>query len=111
MAQPEIDEPLDPAIEAIRQKMMRLLFVSGGIMMIGLMAVLITIVYKINQGSGSGAARLVSEAEIAIPAGATIMDTALDGERMMLTLKQADGSIAIHIYGGDGKAISRFGVK
>ncbi len=49
---PDIDaeeQPLDPAMERVRRKMIRLLAVSIGIMVIGLMAVLAAIVYKINQ--------------------------------------------------------------
>ena len=49
---PDLDgeeQPLDPAMERVRRKMIRLLAVSIGIMVIGLMAVLAAIVYKINQ--------------------------------------------------------------
>ena len=49
---PDIDgdeQPLDPAMERVRRKMIRLLAVSIGIMVIGLMAVLAAIVYKISQ--------------------------------------------------------------
>ena len=42
------DKPLDPMVENVRRRMMRLMVVSIGIMMIGLMAVLGSIVYKYN---------------------------------------------------------------
>lgn len=46
----EQPEPvLDPAMERVRRKMIRLLAVSIGVMLIGLMAVLIAVVYKINR--------------------------------------------------------------
>ena len=67
------EEPLDPAVEAVRVKMVRLLAVSGGIMMLGLMAVLLAIVYKVNQDVEPKAAAKVTpnEATLAIPAGFT----------------------------------------
>ena len=42
------DKPLDPVMENVRRKMMRLQLVSGGIMLLMFMAVLAAIVYKIN---------------------------------------------------------------
>ena len=95
------EEPLDPKVEAIRVKMVRLLMVSGGIMMLGLMTVLIAIVYKINQGNEQAVARVVDRGTITLPANAQLMDTALDGNRMMFTIKRADGTQAIQIYDGD----------
>jgi hypothetical protein len=44
------EKPLDPDMEKVRRKMVRLLAVSIGIMFIGLMAVLGAIVYKFTQG-------------------------------------------------------------
>ena len=45
----DLDEkPLDPEMEKVRRKMVRLLAVSIGVMFIGLMAVLGAIVYKIH---------------------------------------------------------------
>lgn len=40
---------LDPAMERVRRKMVRLLIISIAIMVIGLMAVLAAVVYKINK--------------------------------------------------------------
>ena len=101
------DEPLDPKVEAIRQKMMRLLMVSGGIMLVGFMALMITIVYKINQSSDRATYASATEGSISLPAGAQIIDTDLAGETMVLTLKLADGTNALHVFTVDGKPISR----
>ena len=95
------EEPLDPKVEEIRQKMMKLLMVSGGIMLVGFMALMITIVYKINQGNEQAVARVVDRGTITLPANAQLMDTALDGNRMMFTIKRPDGTQAIQIYDGD----------
>jgi hypothetical protein len=43
------EKPLDPEMEKVRRKMVRLLAVSIGIMFIGLMTVLGAIVYKFTQ--------------------------------------------------------------
>src|SRR5690606_39955979 len=43
------EKPLDPAVERVRRKMMRLMLVSIGIMMVGLMAVVGAIVYKLGS--------------------------------------------------------------
>lgn len=63
----DLEKPLDPAVERIRRKMARLLVVSIAVMMIGLMAVLAAIVYKI--GDEDGEEEFVG-AEIALPVGA-----------------------------------------
>ena len=68
----EDEAPLDPAAERLRRKLVRLLFVSGGIMMLGFIAVFAAIVYKLNE-RGQGAGRLSAaspvEASIAVPPG------------------------------------------
>ncbi|MDD9910547.1 MAG: DUF6476 family protein [Ahrensia sp.] len=96
------EEPLDPQVEAIRRKMMRLLMISSGTMILGLMAVLIAIVYRVTQ-----AADAVPEAamhnEITLPQGATILHTALDGGRILLTVRHADGTREIRLHNADGK--------
>ncbi len=40
------EKPLDPVLERVRRKMIRLQLVSAGVMVVALMAVLIAIVYK-----------------------------------------------------------------
>lgn len=48
---------IDPAMERVRRKMVRLLIISIAIMVIGLMAVLAAIVYKINKSSDTAEAQ------------------------------------------------------
>ena len=45
----EQEEPLDPAMERIRRKMVLLQLVSGGILFVCFMAVLAAVVYKVAQ--------------------------------------------------------------
>jgi hypothetical protein len=101
------DKPLDPAVEAVRQRLARLLMVSIGIMMIGLLAVLGAIVYRINDR----APLVQADAQISLPQGALIVGEALDGERILLRLRNADGSQSIVIHStADGGRIARFAI-
>lgn len=43
------DEPLDPVMENVRRKMVRLQIVSSGVIIISLMAVLFAVVYKVRN--------------------------------------------------------------
>ena len=52
----DLDEkPLDPEMEKVRRKMVRLLAVSIGIMFIGLVTVLGALVYKFTRSDDSAA--------------------------------------------------------
>jgi len=96
------DAPLDPAQERLRRKLVRLLFVSGAIMMLGLIAVFAAIVYKVSEGRQTAAAPAPAlsaaapvSGPIAIPAGYRLTGTALDGGRALLTLEGPDGATLI----------------
>ncbi|APG92396.1 hypothetical protein [Sinorhizobium americanum] len=86
------DKPLDPAMENVRRKMVRLQLVSAGVMLIMLMAVLGTIVYKLTRSdeaaeatpsavSVPGDAPLTAIA--ALPAGFSVSDVALSGSQLL----------------------------
>ncbi|WP_275784831.1 hypothetical protein [Pararhizobium gei] len=99
------DKPLDPVMENVRRKMIRLQLVSAGVMMVMLMVVLGAIVYKLTrlddrEGAGSAAATVPSDAPVAataaLPPGFQVSDVALSG-----------GQILFYgiMPGGEGKAI------
>jgi hypothetical protein len=103
----ETEQPLDPATEKVRRKMMRLLLVSIGIMMIGLMAVLGAIVYKIGSGEKQAVADAGNagvpvepgfEGRIDLPDGAEIQSSDLDGDRVLLGLRLSDGRRELIVY-------------
>jgi YD repeat-containing protein len=110
--QPDQDEPLDPAVEAIRVKLVRLLMVSGGIMMLGFMAVLLAIVYKWNRKPTTPTPVIgeLASGTVAIPKGATIISTAANGNGLILTIKLASGTLLIQRYDAAGKITSKFSV-
>lgn len=112
MSQQE-EEPLDPAVEAIRVKMVRLLAISGGIMMLGLMAVLLSIVYKVTQDSEPKTKPVAADVvnELVVPGGAQILQSSQNDGRLMLTLKLVDGSTRIQLHDLRGKLLSTYTVR
>ena len=91
----EDEKPLDPAMERVRRKLARLMAVSIGIMLVGLMAVLGTVVYK---SAGSGAPQGVAEAVIDLPEGFAVTDTAVSDNRILFYGTQGGNDVRILIY-------------
>jgi hypothetical protein len=114
----EEDKPLDPAMEKVRRKMIRLLVVSIGIMMAGVMALLFAIVYKMNNKSAKPVAATsltipqgVDEISgtIALPEGAQINSHSLSGTQILLDLTLADGKREMALYDmGQGRIIAHY---
>ncbi|GAB1583205.1 hypothetical protein [Phyllobacterium phragmitis] len=108
------EPPLDPAMERVRRKMMRLLAVSIGIMLIGLMAVLVAVVYKVNRSDepqtpeprsdipGQEAAAPVPpaiiESEIPLAPGTRLLSQSLSGDHVSLETLLPDGGTEIVVY-------------
>jgi hypothetical protein len=112
----EDEAPLDPAAARLRRKLVRLLLVSGGIMMLGLIAVFAAIVYKLGERGEGDSSRLSAgvpiEGAIAIPAGHRVAATALDGERALLTLVAPDGSTSLLLVDlNSGAKLGRYAVE
>jgi 2-keto-4-pentenoate hydratase len=99
------DKPLDPVMENVRRKMVKLQLVSGGIMLVMLMVVLSAIVYKLTRPgkadvTQSASVSVPGEAPVtaiaALPTGFEVSDVALSGGQILFY-----GAVA----GGDRKAI------
>lgn len=113
----EAEKPLDPAMEKVRRKMVRLLVIALGIMMIGLMAVLYAIVHKMSE-SGKQAAPAVAaipagtdeiSAAITLPKGAQINGESLSGTRILFDLTLPDGRRELAIYDTlEGRFVAHF---
>ena len=58
----------------------------------GLAVILVTIVNRTMDGGAP------TEAALALPEGAAVLETALDGGRVALRLRLADGTTAIHVF-------------
>ena len=59
------EKPLDPVMENVRRKMVRLQLISGGIMLVMFMAVLAAIVYKLTADEGN--TQTAASAPLAVP--------------------------------------------
>jgi hypothetical protein len=114
--QEDDDKPLDPAMERVRQKMVRLLAISLGVMMIGLMAVLGAIVYKMSGGretarSGISASGAVIAGSIVLPKGAYMNGHSLSGDRISLDVTLRGGAREIEVFDMvSQKIVARFEV-
>lgn len=103
----EEEKPLDPATEKVRRKMMRLLVVSIGIMMAGLMAVLGAIVYKIGGKPDATNVALQGfaipgepgfEGRIDLAQGARIVSASLDGDNVLLQVQLENGTAQLLVH-------------
>jgi hypothetical protein len=111
---PDDEGPLDPAAERLRRKLARLLFVSGGVMLLGFIAVFAAIVYKLGLLGESGSLSAGSEpvdARIALPAGARLLSADLDGARALLTVEARDGGRSLLLVELEsGRILGRYAV-
>lgn len=90
----EKEEPLDPAMERVRRKMVILQLVSGGILFVCFMAVLGAIVYKVSQRPPAAPAPIASggfavpsdqplAATVPLPAGFNVQDVSVSGSQLV----------------------------
>jgi hypothetical protein len=95
MSRPIDDRPLDPAAERIIAKVRRLMAVSVLFTGIAIAAVLVTIGYRVFRHEGSA----VQQADVAVtlPKGGKVVGTALDGERLAVTI-EVGGQSEIHLF-------------
>ena len=103
----DAEEPLDPAVERLRRKMVRLLAVSIGVMMIGVMAVLAAVVYRAVDAGGPDALD-GAEIALALPAGADIRSISLDGDRALVHAATADGARMYLVSLTDGRILATY---
>jgi len=95
------DKPLDPVMENVRRKMMRLQLVSGGIMLLMFMAVRAAIVYKISTRDGKPEASAAGS--LAVPSDAPVRATAmLPAGFAVSAVSQSSGQILFYGVMADG---------
>ena len=127
----EKEEPLDPKIEHIRQRMIRLLVISIGIMMVGLVAVFVAIVYKINSDGETGEepasvipgeentagvsapqATFAPSVDLTLPDGARVVRTSLNGTKLLVEVRLSDGGLQLWIVDmPTGETASRVNIR
>lgn len=118
----EQEAPLDPAFEKVRKKMVRLLIISSSVIILGLMAVVYSIVYRVNRipqpanpvATAPAAQDAVPAARqsIALPAGFVVENTAIGGNRILLFGTADDGKKRIIVHDiGTGKTVTEIDIK
>ena len=103
------DEPLDPKVEAVRRKLVRLLAVSGGVMLLGFAALIVAVLYRLNAEPDVPVA--AGTREIAVPDGATVLSTAISANRVALTLRLPDGSRVIRVHDTEGRLVVEYALR
>jgi hypothetical protein len=94
------EQPLDPVLERVRRKMIRLQIISAAVMLVALMAVLIAIVYKVNRPAEAIKTQAVEQA---VPtSGATIAKAALPEGFKVSSIQLANGQILFDGTAADG---------
>lgn len=88
------DKPLDPAQEAIVAKLRRLMLVSGLVTVLGIALVIGVIGYRLFGADGRAAP---GEVTALLPKGAEVVSTAVDGNRIAVTI-HLDGLTEIRTY-------------
>jgi hypothetical protein len=92
------EKPLDPALENVRRKMVRLQIVSVAIMVVSLMAVFGAVVYKTMRPAPkaqAAASNIPSDAPVAataaLPQGFSVQSVALSGSQVLFYGALASG--------------------
>jgi uncharacterized protein DUF6476 len=111
------EKPLDPNMEKVRRKMVRLLAVSIGIMFVGVMAVLAAIVYKFTRPSDdaptppavttSAPTNTPLVDRIDLPPGFEVISMSVDGERLAFFGTANGGARQVLVY--DASSGARLG--
>jgi hypothetical protein len=113
------DEPLDPAVEKVRAKLMRFVVINLGILFLAVMAVVGALVYRALSPEPSSEEASPADlplppegstitGEIALPDGANILSQSLAGGRLTL-LVETGGAREILVYDiGAARIIARF---
>lgn len=103
----EEEKPLDPVMEKVRRKMVRLLLVSASVMFVSLMAVLGAVVYKVTKSDTKETTPVASlavpsdgpvAASAALPAGFEVSDVSLSGAQILFYGKTAEGQKKAYVF-------------
>lgn len=109
----EEEQPLDPAAERVRRKLVRFMGINLAILFIAVMAVVAALVYKSmssddNRGASQSAmpAGEIRSSRITLPTGTQILSHAVSGNRLTLHLRNANGDESIEIHDlGEGRSL------
>jgi hypothetical protein len=85
------EKPLDPAIERVQARLRRLILISGATLGVGFLAVLVAVIFRVSNLDRRAPAADGWRTTLEIPLGTTVVDTAVDGDRIALTVEDATG--------------------
>jgi len=102
------DQPLDPVAARVQARLSRLILISGATLAVGVIAVFAAILYRIvtyeasevpsvRTAPAEAAAARLSLADLGLPADATLVSTAADGGRVVLTYAHAGGHTLVFV--------------
>jgi hypothetical protein len=117
----EEEKPLDPAVEAVRQRLVRFMLINLAILGVALIAVVGAIVYKVRSRPETPPAvpALAApsdggliDATITLPAGSRIVSQSLSGERVSLYVEGQGGARSLYIYDtATGRMVARLAIQ
>jgi len=121
MAKIDEEEPLDPVLENVRRKLMRVMMISMGILMLGLLGLLFAIVYKLSQTEEStpetsnvpaSIEMFKEQIDLGLAKTTKILSSEIDQNRLKLHVENQDGSEEILLINlGNGEILSRVKLK
>lgn len=109
------DDPLDPAVERVRRKLVRFMAINLGLLFLAVMAVVLALVYRASQTPPeeeiAASGPFAEQAQIVLPAGARILGHTLDGNRMMIDVELPGQQRAFFLYDlAQGRMAGRYEV-
>ncbi|WP_181708570.1 hypothetical protein [Chthonobacter rhizosphaerae] len=93
----EDEAPLDPAMERVQQKLRKLMLVSGITLGVGFLAVLFAVIWRVNRLDDDAPRGEAFRSTVEVPAGSTLVDTAVDGDRLAVTV-DGPGGRSVHLF-------------
>ena len=93
--QTDDDKPIDPEQARFFSRVKVMMALSGFATLLGIAVVLGVVGYRVSRSGGSAAP---TEATILLPNGARITQTALAGDRVLVTIEVSGGAIEIRSF-------------
>lgn len=94
---PADDEALDPAVERLRVKLSRLMLVSVGTLLIGVVAVLVAVIYRSTRDEAPAVSGTVQR-DIELVPGATVRSASLAAGGVLVEIERADGAVDVVVF-------------
>lgn len=91
---PDVDEPLDPAVERVRKKVSRLIAVSIGTLLVGVFAILGAVLYRSNAEPSTPSEGFV-ERDIRLLPGASVRGVSAADGGVVVEIALSDGTVEV----------------